>query len=173
MANTSFNNRKIRIPVKVPDGGTGKKSLTDKAVLIGAGTGNVHTVSPGVYGRVLTSDGINWISSIVSPTDNSVAYGKLAGGLVDKASVSAVDIDWSSNSIFTKTITSNTIFTFSNCQLNKTITLLITGDYTLGFPNTVKKITGIYYGATQNYITLHCIKSNAPQEILAFINQEA
>jgi hypothetical protein len=173
MSNTVFNNRKIRIPLKVSDGGTGRKSLTDKAVLIGTGTGNIHTVSPGVYGQVLTSDGINWISGVTSPTDKTVSYAKLGGDLVDKGSILSVDIDWSLNSIFTKTLSSNTVFTFSNYQLNKTITLLITGDYVLGFPDTVKKITGNYNGTIENHIVLHCIKSNAPQEILVFINQEA
>ena len=47
----------------VADGGTGRSTLTDKAVLIGAGTGAINSVSPGTSGNVLKSDGTNWTSS--------------------------------------------------------------------------------------------------------------
>lgn len=172
MSNTAFTNRKIRTPLSVPNGGTGRTSLTDKAVLIGAGSGNVHTVSPGVSGKVLISDGINWISSGFSPSDGSVTYSKLATDLVGKTTISEFDIDWSFNSIFTKTLTEDTIFNLSNVELNKTITLIISGDFALGFPNTVKTITGTYDGTVSNYITLHCIKVTNPQEFLVTISQE-
>jgi hypothetical protein len=47
----------------VADGGTGRSTLTDKAVLIGAGTGGITSISPGILGNVLKSDGTNWISA--------------------------------------------------------------------------------------------------------------
>jgi hypothetical protein len=47
----------------VADGGTGRSTLTDKAVLIGAGTGGITSVSPSTIGNVLTSDGTNWTSA--------------------------------------------------------------------------------------------------------------
>jgi hypothetical protein len=46
----------------VPFGGTGTNSLGARAVLIGAGTGPVTSVSPGDLGNVLISDGLNWAS---------------------------------------------------------------------------------------------------------------
>ena len=47
----------------VADGGTGRSTLTDKAVLIGAGTGAINSVAPGTTGNVLKSDGTNWTSA--------------------------------------------------------------------------------------------------------------
>jgi hypothetical protein len=47
----------------VADGGTGRSSLTSAAVLVGAGTSAVNSVSPGTSGNVLTSDGSNWLST--------------------------------------------------------------------------------------------------------------
>jgi hypothetical protein len=47
----------------VADGGTGRSTLTDKAVLIGAGTSGINSVSPGTTGNVLTSNGTNWTSA--------------------------------------------------------------------------------------------------------------
>jgi len=45
------------------DGGTGRSSLTDKAVIVGAGTSAVNFVSPGTSGNVLKSDGTSWTSA--------------------------------------------------------------------------------------------------------------
>ena len=47
----------------VADGGTGRSTLTDKAVLIGAGTSGITSISPGTSGNVLKSDGTNWTSA--------------------------------------------------------------------------------------------------------------
>jgi hypothetical protein len=46
----------------VQGGGTGATSLTSGAVLIGAGTSAVTSVSPGTSGNVLTSNGSAWVS---------------------------------------------------------------------------------------------------------------
>ena len=45
------------IPINVPTGGTGNNTLTNHAVLIGAGTSPINTTGPGAAGYVLTSNG--------------------------------------------------------------------------------------------------------------------
>ena len=50
----------------VQGGGTGATSLTSGAVLIGAGTSAVTTVSPGASGNVLTSNGSAWVSQALT-----------------------------------------------------------------------------------------------------------
>jgi hypothetical protein len=55
----------------VQGGGTGTTSLTSGAVLLGAGTSAVTTVSPGTTNNVLTSNGSAWVSQ--SPTAAGVA----------------------------------------------------------------------------------------------------
>jgi len=61
------------VPLIVASGGTGLATLTDKNVLIGAGTGTVAGVAPGSSGNVLTSDGTDWASS-AAPAASSVAF---------------------------------------------------------------------------------------------------
>lgn len=173
MANSSFQKGKsITIPVKVPNGGTGKTSLDSKSVVVGTGIGEVGFIAPGVSDNILVSDGESWKSGVFIPADASVSYVKLGADLSNSAVISSVDIDWSTSSIFTKTITSNTVFTFSNYQLNKIITLVIKGNYVISLPKSVSTITGLYDGLTTNYITLHCIKITAPQEVWAVINKK-
>jgi hypothetical protein len=61
-------------PLVVSSGGTGLATLTDKNVLIGAGTGTVAGVAPGSSGNVLTSDGTDWASSGAPSHTGNVAF---------------------------------------------------------------------------------------------------
>lgn len=145
-------------------GGTGLTSLTDKGVVVGAGTGNVTTIAPGASGTILKSDGTNWTSSTMAMSDSSVTYSKLATDLTGIVAISASDVDWSAGAIFTKTLTGNTTLTFSNYQLDKIIVLEITGNFSLTFPATVNILSGVYDGTLANYITLHCTTSTGGSE---------
>ncbi len=64
----------------VAHGGTGLATLTDKSVIIGAGTSNVTFVAPGTLGNLLTSDGTNWASTApaasgsVGPLTNIMSF---------------------------------------------------------------------------------------------------
>lgn len=107
-------------------------------------------------------------------SDTSVTYAKVANDLKSKQTISALDIDWSTGGIFTKTMTTGSTFTFSNLQLNKTITLVISGNYTFALPIYCKKISGTYDGATTNYIQAHCTNSTtAAEEVWYTISKQA
>ena len=62
----------------VANGGTGASSITANAVVIGAGTGAVTTVSPGANKNVLTSNGTSWTSA--APASSGVTGGFFVGG---------------------------------------------------------------------------------------------
>lgn len=59
---TNPNNFSTAVPVT--KGGTGVTSIAVNSVILGNGTSNVQTISPGSAGNVLTSDGTTWTSSI-------------------------------------------------------------------------------------------------------------
>lgn len=63
----------LSTPLVVSSGGTGLGTLTNKSVLVGAGTGTVASVAPGSSGNVLTSDGTDWASSAAAAA-TSVAF---------------------------------------------------------------------------------------------------
>lgn len=69
----------LTTPLGVVFGGTGVGSHTAGAVLIGAGTGNLVSVSPGNTGNVLISNGSSWLSSAISSGGNVSSVGILAG----------------------------------------------------------------------------------------------
>lgn len=96
--------------------------------------------------------------------DGSVSYAKLASDLNSKQAISASAIDWSGGAIFTKTMSGNTSFTFSNLQLNKVVTVILSGNYTPSWPSYCKRLGGSYDGSTTNYIQFHCTNSGSGTE---------
>ena len=102
-----------------------------------------------------------------TPVDSSVSYAKVGSDLKSKQAVSAADIDWSSGGLFTKTLTADTTFTFSNLQLNKTVTLIVSGDFVITWPSYVDAdhlISGEYDGTANNYIQIHCTNATSGSE---------
>lgn len=95
-----------------------------------------------------------------------------------RVNMSNNDVNWSAGAIFKKTLSSNTTLTFTVTEdaLNKTITLLITGNYSLTMPSTVKIISGEYDGSVENYIQIHCVyvdeNNEGYNEYWATISQE-
>ncbi|MBK9496967.1 MAG: hypothetical protein IPO08_21150 [Xanthomonadales bacterium] len=81
---------------------------------------------PDVSG-VFTTD--NSTSTLTNKTLTSPAYTEVA--------IAALDIDWSAGSTFTKTLSANSTFTFSNLANGKTITVALTNtasNYTVNWP---------------------------------------
>jgi hypothetical protein len=58
--------------VPVAQGGTGRNTLTNHSVLLGAGTGQVQLVAPSTSGNVLTSNGTTWQSQ--TPVAANIVY---------------------------------------------------------------------------------------------------
>lgn len=102
-----------------------------------------------------------------TPTDNSASYAKIGNDLKGSSALSGTGIDWSAAGVFTKTLTGNTTFSFSNLQLNKVITLVLSGDYVITWPSYMDAdhlISGEYDGTTDNYIQIHCTNAGSGTE---------
>ena len=103
-----------------------------------------------------------------------VAYKTLDTPLTSRNAVGALDIDWSLGGLFTKTISGNSTFTFSNLQLNKVVVLVLTGNFTVTLPAYCRVISGTYDGTVDNYIQFHCTNATASsEEVWVSISQEA
>jgi len=103
--------------------------------------------------------------------DDSVGYAKLGAEYTTTAAISASDVDWSTAAVFTKTLAANTTLTFSNVSTGMTVDLVISGNYTLTLPASVKEITGTYDGTVANLIQI--VSTNGSTEQWATISQEA
>ena len=103
--------------------------------------------------------------------DDAVSYDKLGSEFTTAAALSASDVDFSTAQVFTKTLTANDTFTFSNVSTGMVKDLIITGNYTLTLPTSVKVISGEYDGTVSNFIQI--VATNGSTEQWATISQEA
>ena len=107
----------------------------------------------------------------VSISDDGVTYAKMGTEFTTAAVISASDVDFSSAAVFTKTLTANTTLTFSNVSTGMVKDLVITGNFPLELPVSVKTITGTYDGTVSNLIQI--VSTNGATEQWASISQEA
>jgi len=107
----------------------------------------------------------------VSLADDGVSYAKMGTEFTTAAVISASDVDFSSAAVFTKTLSANTTLTFSNVSTGMVKDLVITGNFTLTLPASVKTITGTYDGTVSNLIQI--VSTNGSTEQWATISQEA
>ena len=103
--------------------------------------------------------------------DDAVSYDKLGAEFTTAAALSASDVDFSSAQVFTKTLTANDTLTFSNVQTGMVKDVVITGDFTLTLPASVKVISGTYDGTVSNLIQI--ASTNGATEQWATISQQA
>jgi hypothetical protein len=120
--------------VTVAQGGTGATSLTTNNVLLGNGTSALQVVAPGTTGNLLTSNGTTWessapavtASSTTTFTNKTLTAPESTGAIYDNGSVrgnivavAALDIDCAAGNYFTKTISADSTFTFSNAPSSR------------------------------------------------------
>ena len=102
--------------------------------------------------------------------DDQISFAKISNEFKTSAVISASDIDFSTAQVFTKTLTANTTFTFSNDAIGMVKDIILTGDFTVAFPAGVKIITGEYDGTVSNFIQVAVVGSG---DYWLTISQEA
>ena len=103
--------------------------------------------------------------------DDAISYAKLGSEFTTAATLSASDVDFSTAQVFTKTLSANDTLTFSNVSTGMVKDLVITGNFTLTLPSSVKVISGEYDGTVSNLIQIAA--TNGSTEQWATISQEA
>ena len=105
--------------------------------------------------------------------DNAVKYDQLGVEFTTAAALSGTSVDWATATTFTKTLGSNTTLTFANVSTGMQINLVISGNYTLTLPASVKELTNAstYDGSGENLISI--VSTNGNTEQFATINKVA
>ena len=107
----------------------------------------------GTAGQVLASDGTltEWID--VAVADDSVTYAKIGTEFKTSAVIAALDVDFSTAQVFTKTLAAAATLTFSNTSIGMVKDLVITGDFVLTLPAGTT-VAGVYDGTVSNLIQI-------------------
>ena len=91
-------------------------------------------------------------ASTLTIANDVITYAKLANEFTATAGIGASDVDFSIAQVFSKTLTADTTFTFSNAQVGMVKDLIITGSFAPTFPAGTKVVAGTYNGAVSNLI---------------------
>ena len=104
---------------------------------------------------------------------DAVTYAKLGAEFTTAAALSGTSVDWATATTFTKTLGADTTLTFANVSTGMQINLVISGNYTLTLPASVKELTNAstYDGSGENLISI--VSTNGNTEQFATINKVA
>ena len=91
-------------------------------------------------------------ASTLTIANDVITYAKLANEFTATAGIGASDVDFSIAQVFSKTLTGDTTFTFSNAQVGMVKDIILTGSFTPTFPAGSKVVAGTYNGAVSNLI---------------------
>ena len=105
--------------------------------------------------------------------NDAVEYDQLGSGFTTTTPLSGTSVDWSTAQTFTKTLSANTTLTFASAKTGMQINLVISGNYTLTLPSSVKELTNAntYDGTGENLISI--VSTNDGTEQFATINKVA
>lgn len=92
-------------------------------------------------------------------TDDALTYAKLGTEFTTSVAVAALEINFSSAQVFTKTITGDSTFTFANPNIGMVKDLILTGDFVPTFPTGTKTVVGEYDGTVSNLIQIMIVGS--------------
>lgn len=121
-----------------------------------------------------TNDNFTELYNGAGVADDSITYSKLADEFttVDALTAAAtVDIDFADAQVYTLTITEATTLTFSNVSTGMVKDIIVTGDFALTLPTSLKEISGTYDGTVSNLIQV--VSTNGATEQWGSISQEA
>ena len=172
------------------NGSSGGVTLADGDVQVRTGTGAVAKIkmyceSSNAHFQTIQSAPHSAASSAVltlpavtgtlvaTGDTSSVSLGMLAANFKTAAALSGTSVDWATATTFTKTLGSNTTLSFANVSTGMQINLVISGNYTLTLPTSVKELTNAstYDGSGENLISI--VSTNGNTEQFATINKVA
>ena len=156
---------------KIADGAIVAAEIADNAVTTAKIIDDAVTTAKITDANITTAKVADANITTAKIANDAVSYAKLGAEFTTAAAISASDVDWSSAAVHTKTLSANTTLTFSNVSTGMVVDLVITGNYTLTLPASVKEITGTYDGTVSNLIQV--VSTNGSTEQWATISQEA
>jgi len=85
--------------------------------------------------------------------NDSVTYGKLGAEFTTTDAVTT-ELAFDDHQVFTKTMTTNTTFTFTGANIGMVKDFVLTGDFVPTFPVGTKTVAGTYDGTVSNLIQI-------------------
>ena len=150
------NNDKIGITSAQAGEITANNSKVTNATHTGDVTGDgLLTI---VDDKVITSKILNLNVTTAKIADDAITYAKLGVEFTTTGAITTA-LDFGANQVFTKTMGSDTTFTYSNVGIGMVKDFILTGSHTPTFPSGTKTVAGTYDGSVSNLIQIVAIAS--------------
>jgi len=94
----------------------------------------------------------------VHVANDIITHDKLGAEFTTTGAVTTA-LDFGANQIFTKTMSGDTTFTYSNPAIGMVKDFILTGDHTPTFPSGTKTVAGTYDGSVSNLIQVLVVAS--------------
>ena len=161
------------------NGTSGQSLLSDGDGSFSWGSPSVTIADGSITNAKLATDSVTTVKitdanvTTAKLADNGVTYAKLGAEFTTAAALSGTSVDWATATTFTKTLGADTTLTFANVSTGMQINLVISGNYTLTLPTSVKELTNAstYDGSGENLISI--VSTNGNTEQFATINKVA
>ena len=149
------------------DAATGNVTVTnsapDQTVAL---TGGTSITTSGTYPSfTITNDAPNAThtgevtgSAALTIANDIITHAKLGAEFTTTGAVTTA-LDFGANQVFTKTMGSDTTFTYSNVGIGMVKDFILTGSHTPTFPSGTKTVAGTYDGSVSNLIQIVAISS--------------
>ena len=149
------------------DSATGNVTVTnsapDQTVAL---TGGTSITTSGTYPSfTITNDAPNAThtgdvtgSAALTIANDIITHAKLGAEFTTTGAITTA-LDFGANQVFTKTMGSDTTFTYSNVGIGMVKDFILTGSHTPTFPSGTKTVAGTYDGSVSNLIQIVAIAS--------------
>lgn len=138
-------------------------SAPDQTVAL---TGGTQISTSGTYPNfTITNDAPNAThtgevtgSAALTIANDIITHAKLGAEFTTTGAVTTA-LDFGANQVFTKTMSGDTTFTYSNVGIGMVKDFILTGSHTPTFPSGTKTVAGTYDGSVSNLIQIVAIAS--------------
>ena len=149
------------------DAATGNVTVTnsapDQTVAL---TGGTSITTSGTYPSfTITNDDPNathtgdvTCSAALTIANDIITHAKLGAEFTTTGAITTA-LDFGANQVFTKTMSGDTTFTYSNVGIGMVKDFILTGSHTPTFPSGTKTVAGTYDGSVSNLIQIVAIAS--------------
>jgi hypothetical protein len=97
-------------------------------------------------------------SAALTIANDVISYAKLGAEFTTTGAVTTA-LDFGANQVFTKTMSGDTTFTYSNVGIGMVKDFILTGSHTPTFPSGTKTVAGTYDGSVSNLIQILAVAS--------------
>ena len=137
------------------DAGDVNSIVAGTAISVSSATGNV-TVTNSSPNATHTGDVTG--SAALTIANDIITHAKLGAEFTTTGAVTT-SLDFGANQVFTKTMSANTTFTYSNVGIGMVKDFILTGAFVPTFPSGTKTVAGTYDGSVSNLIQIVAIAS--------------